>query len=209
MREDLTFIAVVLDRSGSMATVLDDTIGGFNAFLEEQKKSREGQVLFTLVQFDDQYEIPVNGRLISDVPPLTKETYVPRGWTALYDAIGRTIDDVGSKLRAMPDSERPGKVVIMIQTDGHENRSRDYTRARVAEMIKHQKEKYDWDFVFIGASELAVKDAVAIGVSHDWAAQYSATPEGTSNIMRTASAGMLKYRSLGVGETKTNGFFAS
>lgn len=208
MKEDLTYIVVVLDRSGSMRGVKADTIGGVNGFIEKQKTA-PGQALFTLIQFASAPETTVNGMPIKDVALLTDTTYQPTGSsTSLYDAIGMTIDSVGAKLAALPESERPGKVLVMIQTDGCENSSHLYSRNRVAEMIKHQRDKYDWDFVFVGASEIAVRDAVALGIPKDWTEQYAATPAGTAGMLRGASANAVNYRSLKSGETKTNGFFA-
>ncbi len=196
MNNNLTYIAVILDRSGSMAGVKHDTIGGFNAFLEEQRKA-PGEALFTLVQFgnprdflETEVEVPFDR-----VPPLNELTYVPSSAsTALYDAIGRTIDAIGARLRNRPEAERPGKVLVMIQTDGQENDSRRYDRKKVAEMIKHQREKYNWDFAFIGATEGAVTDAIEIGIAQNFTTQYAATPQGTADILRAASIGTRNYR---------------
>lgn len=194
MNENLTFIAVVLDRSGSMFTVQADTIGGFNAFLAEQQAC-PGEATLMLVQFADDRQI-TSARPIADVAPLTPFTYYPDGpSTALYDAIGFTIDAVGARLAALPEADRPGKVLIMIQTDGLENSSRLYSRERVAEMIKHQRAKYNWNFVFVGASEAAVSDAVDLGIAQNWTMQYAPTPEGTAEILASASAGTRMYRS--------------
>jgi uncharacterized protein YegL len=195
MRNDLTFIAVVLDRSGSMGGVRADTIGGFNAFLDEQRKA-PGQALMTLVQFDDRYEVNYSAKPLSDVPYLSELTYVPRGGTALLDAIGLTIDSVGAQLRSMPEEDRPGKVLIMIQTDGGENQSREYSRKRIADMIKHQREKYSWDFAFIGADETSIAEAVQLNIPVNFTTKYAATPEGTANVLRTASAAVANYRSV-------------
>lgn len=201
MRTDLTFVAVILDRSGSMQFVTEDTIGGFNGFLEEQQKC-PGEALFTLVQFADGYTVSADAIPISKAQPLNRDTYQATGSsTALYDAIGVTIDSIGAKLRAMPESERPGSVLVMIQTDGQENSSHLYSRDRVAQMIKHQREKYSWNFAFIGATEQAVVDAVDMGIGLQWVNQYAATPEGTSNMLRSASAGTARYRN----EVATNG----
>lgn len=196
MKQDLTFIAVVLDRSGSMQSVSEDTIGGFNGFLEEQQAC-PGEALFTLVQFAEHACVPAPIP-ISDMRPLNEDTYRATGnSTALYDAIGATIDSVGARLHCLSEKDRPGKVLIMIQTDGHENSSTHYTRAQVAKMIKHQREKYTWDFVFIGASEQAVADAIEMGVAANFTNQYAPTPEGTSEMLRSMSAGTANYRTSG------------
>lgn len=201
MRQDLTFVAVILDRSASMRGVTDDTIAGFNSFLEEQQ-ALPGEVLFTLVQFAEDSFTAASAIPISQVKPLTRETYQATGaGTALYDAIGRTVDSVGAQLAALPEYQRPGRVLVMIQTDGQENSSRYYTRDRIANMIKHQRQKYSWDFVFIGATEQAVADAATFGVQAGWAGQYAATPEGTSRMLRDVSGSVARYRH----EVATNG----
>lgn len=197
MKDNFTYIAVILDRSGSMAGVKSDTIGGFNAFLAEQRKA-PGEALFTLVQFgspseliESEAEVPFD-----KVPDLTDVTYDPSsGSTALYDAIGYTIDRIGERLSARPESERPSKVLIMIQTDGQENSSQRYDRKKVASMIKCQREQYNWDFAFIGATEGAVTDAIELGVAQNFTAKYAATPAGTAQVFQTASLGVRNYRS--------------
>jgi hypothetical protein len=193
---NLTFIAVVLDRSASMGPLKSDTIGGFNTFLEEQKKT-PGDALFTVAQFANpgDYRLTADATPIAAVEPLTDATYSPTGGsTALLDAIGLTIDTVGTKLKAMPEAERPCRVLIMIQTDGAENSSREYTRARIQEMIKHQREKYDWDFAFVGASEQSLAQAQTYGFQAKDMAQYSASPEGTHQVMRNMSVQTTSYR---------------
>ncbi len=195
MRKDLTFIAVVLDRSGSMGAVREATITGFNAFVEEQKTA-PGDALFTLVQFDHEYQKVFDGVPIGRVELLSDATYVPRGNTALYDAVGRTIDDVGAKLRSMREEDRPGKVIVMIQTDGAENASRKYTSAKLAEMIQHQREQYQWEFVFVGATEAALTDARDWGISGTKMTSYTPDAAGTGQILRVMSAGTSKYRGM-------------
>ncbi len=202
MKKDLTYIAVVLDRSGSMGGVRDDTIGGFNAFLEEQKQ-QPGQVLFTLVQFSDLPEVQVFSVPLAEVQPLTRATYVTQGWTALYDAIGVTIDSVGAALRALPEDQRPSKVLVMIQTDGFENKSILYDRDRIAGMIRHQREKYSWDFAFVGATESAIADAVELNIPRTFTTLYLPSAEGTAGVIRTASAAVANYRSVDRGAYAT------
>lgn len=146
-------IIIVLDRSGSMESVKTDTIGGFNAFLKRHKEEAKGEVLITLAQFDDRYDIMYSGSPVWNAPLLTSETYVPRGMTALYDAVGRTINEIGSRLSKTPEYDRPSKIIFVILTDGHENSSKEFTQSRVQELIKHQTEKYSWQFVFLGADQ--------------------------------------------------------
>ncbi len=160
-----TDITIVLDRSGSMASIADDVVGGLNTFVEAQRRLG-GEACFTLVQFDDQFEVVHDHVPLRDVPPLTRETYVPRGTTALLDAIGRTIVQTGVRLAMMPDADRPRAVILAVQTDGYENASREFTRDQVFAMIRHQEEKYAWQFVFLAAEQ----DAIARGAEMGFAA---------------------------------------
>ncbi len=177
MRADLTEIAFVLDRSGSMNPIAADAIGGFNTFLAAQQ-ALPGQARLTLVLFDHEYLVPHNNVDIHAVPPLDATTYVPRGMTALLDAVGRTIDDAGARLAATPEAERPAKVIVAILTDGQENASRDYTFVKVAAMIKHQQEKYSWEFVFLAANQDAIAAAGALSIREQDAIAFAATPQG-------------------------------
>lgn len=193
MKSDYTHIAMVLDRSGSMASIASDTIGGVNAFLETQRKV-PGECSVTLVQFDDIIETLCDGKRIAEVQPLTKETYVPRNNTALYDAVGQTIVKTGDCLMHKPEAERPGKVIFAIITDGMENASREYDRAKVFDMIKHQREAYKWEFIFIGANQdaLATGEGMAIPRSHSM--NYAANAKGTSHAYAAAASNLTKFR---------------
>jgi hypothetical protein len=180
MRPDLTEIAFVLDRSGSMNPIADDAIGGFNTFLKDQQ-ALSGEARLTLVLFDHEYLVAHNNVAIQHVPPLDSSTYVPRGMTALLDALGRTIDDAGARLAGTPEAERPAKVIVAILTDGQENASRDYTFAKVAGMIKHQQEKYSWEFLFLAANQDAIAAAGALSIGPKDAIAFQATGEGVRN----------------------------
>lgn len=147
MRNDLTELVLIVDRSGSMATCGTDATGGINTFIKEQQKL-PGIAHLTLVQFDDKYEFVHKGVLINDVP---EYQLVPRGWTALLDAVGKAINETGERLAALPESERPGCVLVVIVTDGHENSSKEFSWSQVKDMITHQQEVYNWKFTFIGA----------------------------------------------------------
>ena len=131
-------ITVVLDRSGSMEAVADDTIGGFNHFVKDQREEA-GSACLTLVQFDTEYEFVHRALPIAEVPRLTRQTFRPRGGTALLDALGRSINETGARLAAMPEAERPGRVVFVVLTDGEENSSREFHAAKVGQMIAHQR----------------------------------------------------------------------
>jgi hypothetical protein len=177
MRSDLTEIAFVLDRSGSMNPIAGDAIGGFNTFLAAQQ-ALPGEARLTLVLFDHEYLVTHNNVPIQAVPPLDATTYVPRGMTALLDAVGRTIDDVGTRLAGTPEEQRPAKVICAILTDGQENASRDYTFAKVAAMIKHQQEKYSWEFLFLAANQDAIAAAGALSIQPKDAIAFQPTGQG-------------------------------
>jgi len=151
MNTDLTQIAFILDRSGSMQSMAEEAIGGFNAFLKEQQKE-EGEARLSLVLFDHEYTPVVENKPIKEVKPLNANSYEPRGMTALLDAMGRTIDDLGKQLAAMPEKERPGTVIVVTLTDGMENASEDYSYERLGQMIEHQKDAYNWEFLFLGSN---------------------------------------------------------
>jgi Mg-chelatase subunit ChlD len=150
-RADATQIAFILDRSGSMGSMAQEAIGGFNAFLKEQQKEK-GEARLSLILFDHEYTPVVENRPIEEVRPLNAKSYEPRGMTALLDAMGRTIDDLGKQLAEMPERERPGTVIVVTLTDGLENSSQEYTYDRLGEMIEHQKDAYNWEFLFLGSN---------------------------------------------------------
>ncbi|MBX7104668.1 MAG: VWA domain-containing protein [Gemmataceae bacterium] len=169
MDANKTDITLVVDRSGSMAAIQADAEGGINTFIRGQS-SETGVALLTLVQFDTEYEFVHRGVPINSVP---EYKLVPRGSTALLDAVGRAIQETGQRLAAMPEAERPGLVVFVIVTDGHENASREYTKARIKEMIAHQQSVYKWQFTFLGANQDAFAEAAAMGMAQDAAANFS------------------------------------
>jgi uncharacterized protein YegL len=190
MKYDFTDITVVLDRSGSMSAVANDTIGGFNQFIKEQK-SVKGKANLTLMQFDTEYELVHNGKDIKEVPSLE---FSPRGGTALFDAVGRSITETGTRLRRMSDKDRPAKVIFVIITDGEENSSKEYTREKVKGMITHQQEKYNWSFVFLGANIDAIQAAGYMGISGYNAMNYAPTGVGMAAAFGTTSSNMASYR---------------
>lgn len=161
MRKDLSDLTVVLDRSGSMHVCQSDAEGGLNRFVEDQKK-RPGEALFTLVQFDTEYEFVHRAVPIGKVPHCS---LVPRGNTALLDAVGRAIVETGERLAKMPEADRPGLVVFVIITDGQENSSREFTKTKVQEMISHQQDVYKWQFIYLGANQDAFAEAGDLGIA--------------------------------------------
>ncbi len=200
MKDDLIDITIVLDRSGSMEAVREDTIGGFDAFLEEQK-AVPGDASLTLVQFDDKYEVLYEGKRLQDAPALSTRTFVPRGSTALLDAIGRAVNATGARLAAQRESERAGKVLFVIMTDGEENASREFSSRQVFDMITHQREKYQWEVVFIGANQDAVATGASYGIPKANALNYAATPAGTRGANATLSKATASFRRRSVSQS--------
>jgi len=190
MKTDFTDITVVLDRSGSMASVVNDTKGGFDHFVDDQKKA-PGQANLTLVQFDTIYDFVHQGKPIAEVPPLVFE---PRGGTALLDAIGRAINETGARLKAMPESDRPAKVVFVIITDGEENASKEFTKDRINDMIKHQRDAYKWEFVFLGANQDAIQAGTQLGIAPLNSMTYAHNSKGVQAAFHTTSMNMRSFR---------------
>jgi hypothetical protein len=196
VQTDLTEIAYVLDRSGSMQSLASDAIGGFNAFLSDQKQL-PGRANFTLVLFDHEYLVLHRSVDIRHVPELDDKSYVPRGNTALLDAVGRTIDDLGAHLARTPEHLRPAKVMIAIFTDGLENSSRVYTTDRLAASIQHQQEKYSWEFLFLAANQDAIASAAKFAIPAAQAMNFAATPAGVRASNFELNERVKKFRSSG------------
>ncbi|MBC7797307.1 MAG: VWA domain-containing protein [Pyrinomonadaceae bacterium] len=193
MKENYTDVNIVLDRSGSMASIKNDTIGGFNEFLREQQ-TVEGMATITLAQFDDVYDIVYRAIDVKAAPMLDDKTFVPRGSTALLDAIGRTINETGKRLSGLGDSEKPEKVIFVIVTDGEENSSREFDNGKINEMISHQRDVYKWEFVFLGANQDAIASASNMGIQASHAMTYAASPEGTQMAFQAVSKNMASAR---------------
>lgn len=193
-KENFTSINVIIDRSGSMAGLATDTIGGFNTFLAEQK-AQPGEAMFTLCTFNTDYHLVHDCVSLAAVPDLDKTTYSPSGGTALLDAMGTTIDTVGKKLASMPEKDRPSKIIFLIMTDGQENSSKRFTPAQIKEMVQHQKDVYSWEFVFMGANIDAITEGEALGISVQNTFNYVSDSVGTKNLYRNVSENMSRYRS--------------
>ncbi|MDX1604606.1 MAG: hypothetical protein R3202_00355 [Candidatus Competibacterales bacterium] len=195
MKQDYTHITVILDRTGSMEAIRDDTIGGFNAFLQQQQ-SEPGTATLTLVQFDSQdpYEIVHHFRPIAEVPALTRETFVPRATTPLLDAMGRGINDLEHSLAKLAPEARPARVVMAVITDGHENASREFSKDQVQKMIQARQKADDWQFVFLSADLAAIDEALASGVSAASAMAYDKNAEGTAAAWASVSVRIADYR---------------
>jgi hypothetical protein len=199
MNPNSSHLTFVLDRSGSMEAMTGDAIEGFNALLREQQ-AIPGHATLTLLLFDDRFESPADFLPIAEVVPLDCETYVPRASTALLDAIGHAIDTTGSRLAAMPESDRPGTVIVAILTDGHENASQRFTWHDIAAKIRHQEEHYSWKFLFLGANQDAIATAAQIGLSADQAATYDASGKGLHASYKTSGRKISAFRRKAAGD---------
>ena len=171
-------IAFVLDRSGSMKSCQQAAIDGFNQFLTDQQKT-DGLAKLTVVLFDDEYLVPISSIPVEEVVSLTDDTYQPRGCTALLDAIGQTIDNLGQRLAELAEKDRPGQVIVAILTDGLENASQRFTWKEIAGKIKHQTDTYKWIFLFLGANQDAIATAANLSIAANNAANYVADAAGS------------------------------
>ncbi len=175
----MTELVFILDRSGSMSGLESDTIGGFNAMIEKQKKE-PGACLVSTVLFDDQCQVVHDRTPLEKVPALTDREYYVRGCTALLDAVGGAIHHIGNVHKYARPEDRPEKTLFVITTDGLENASRVYDYARVRAMIQRQKERYGWEFLFLGANIDAAAEAARFGISADKAVRYQSDRVGTA-----------------------------
>lgn len=192
MKQNFTSINIVIDSSGSMHGLRHDTIGNFNSFLKDQKEF-PGEATFTLCTFNNEYTIIHDFIKINDVPDLDIKNYNPMGGTALLDAIGFTMDSVGKKLSDMKKDDRPSKVLFVVITDGQENSSRSYTVDKIKTMVSHQKDVYNWEFMFFGASIDQIAAGTNLGVARSMG--YIPTAAGVKDLYRSISTNSISYRS--------------
>ncbi|WP_330228098.1 VWA domain-containing protein [Nocardia sp. NBC_00508] len=192
---DSTLIAVLLDRSGSMQSIKSDTEGGFAAYIEQQREVPKS-IEVTLAQFDTEYECLYANRPIAEVPPPSLQ---PRGMTALYDAVGKLVTDVGADLAKRPEQERPGTVIVVVLTDGHENSSKEWSHAAVKSLITQQQDVYNWTFLFLGANMDAVAIGTEMGFAPGQSITYAAAPGGVSGAFGAAAAYSTRAQSAPVG----------
>ena len=192
MNDSLAEIAYILDRSGSMRPMQQAAITAFNDFVSSQREV-PGQARLTLVQFDDCYEVPISACDLARVPKLTRATYTPRGSTALQDASGRTLQETAQRIDTLPESEKPGKVIFVIFTDGLENASRKYTHHHVSDLISQYRDRHGWEFLFLAANQ----DAIASAASLSMDSHLSGNVEFSENGVRsTGHAWSRKVRSI-------------
>lgn len=196
MKAKFTELVFILDRSGSMGGLEGDTIGGYNAMLAKQRAAA-GEARITTVLFDDRYELLHNRADIRSAVPITEREYFVRGSTALLDAIGRTIDTLIRAQRNADREHRAERVIFVITTDGMENASREYDSARVKAMIERQKNRYGWEFLFLGANIDAIETAGRFGIASNLAQNYCADEEGTRLNYRAMSEAVLSFRRCG------------
>ncbi len=196
MKKDLTELVFILDRSGSMAGLESDTIGGYNALLEKQKEET-GEAVVTTVLFDDSYEILHDRIGLKGIAPITKKDYFVRGSTALLDAIGKTINKISRAQENTLPSERAEKVIMVITTDGMENASREFGYAKVREMIEYQKERNGWEFIFLGANIDAIETAGRFGIDADKAVNFHADGVGCRTSFFCMNSAVSEFRSSG------------
>ena len=177
MNNNLTELVFILDKSGSMSGLENDTIGGFNSMLQKQK-NEEGNANITTVLFDHDYELLHDRVNIKNVNDISKKEYFVGGTTALLDAMGRTINYIGKSIVDTNENDHPGKVIFVIITDGMENSSHEFSTNKIKSMVEHQKTKYSWEFVFLGANIDAIKTAENFGIDEDRATNFCADSEG-------------------------------
>lgn len=202
MKSGLTYIVFVIDRSGSMDSIKHDMIGGFNSFIKAQRDAKVGDCRVFAYKFDTEYETIFENVDVNSVAELNNDNYKPRGGTALYNSLGKTINDIGAKLTALPESERPEKILIVTITDGEDNsiltKFKDatiYTSKKVKEMTEHQTTNYKWDFAYIGANQDAWVVGSSMGCSNNL--NYVATAAGTAAAFKNLSSSTVSYRSAG------------
>lgn len=193
MKENLTELVFILDRSGSMSGLESDTIGGFNSMIRKQQKET-GEAIVSTVLFDDVSEVIHDRVEITDVKQMTEEDYYVRGCTALLDAVGGAIHHIGNVHKYARDEDRPAKTLFVITTDGLENASRNYSFDDVKLMIEHQKEKYGWEFLFLGANIDAIEVAGNMGITKDRAANYNCDEAGTALNFEVLEAAVSRVR---------------
>lgn len=193
MKKNLTELVFILDRSGSMSGLERDTIGGFNAMIEKQKK-QDGECIVSTVLFDDESRVIHDRVSLDEIRPMTEDDYFVGGCTALIDAIGGAIHHIGNVHKYARPEDVPENTIFIITTDGQENASHRYSSDKVKQMIERQKDKYGWEFLFIGANIDAVETAKRYGIDRNRAVNYNADAQGTSVLYETVSKAVCNVR---------------
>ncbi len=193
MNNNLTELVFILDRSGSMSGLEKDTIGGLNSLIAKQKREA-GEALVSTILFDDKAEVLHDRVPLEKVEAMTEEQYYVRGCTALLDALGGAIHHIGNVHKYAREEDRPARTLFIITTDGMENASRRYTAEKVRQMVEHEKEKYGWEFLFLGANIDAVKTAQRFSIDEDHAVNYECDAEGTALNYEVLSQTVAEFR---------------
>ena len=193
MKKNLTELVFILDRSGSMAGLEEDTIGGFNAMIEKQKQE-PGEAIVSTVLFDNECQVIHDRKKLQKLKPMTRKEYYVRGCTALLDAVGGAIHHIGNVHKYAREADRPEKTLFVITTDGMENASCRYTYEKVKEMIRRQQETYGWEFIFLGANIDAAREAARFGIHRERAVDYHADSQGTQIIYEAVSQAVCDVR---------------
>ena len=194
MKKGLTELVFILDRSGSMAGLESDTVGGFNGMLKKQREV-EGEAVVTTVLFDDRYELLHDRSPLEGVRPLTGKQYYVRGCTALLDAVGRTICKIAGAQKNTAEEQRAEKVIVVITTDGLENASREYSYGQVHRLIEEKQKEHGWEFLFLGANMDAVSEGARLGIRAERSATYDCDSDGLSAQYQAVSCFLEQARS--------------
>ncbi len=205
-KPNYTHLEVIVDKSGSMSPTAKDTIGSINAFVTKQKEVT-GTASYRLTQFNHTVNHGEYHNSLNDVQPLTPETYSPSGNTSLLDAIGQSITTLGSKLASLAETERPSKVIVVIMTDGEENSSKHWNRSTVSEMISHQKNTYNWEFLFLGANQDAIQVGTSLGVAKGATLNYAQTGSGLRGMGQAVNRVIANSRAYGASVNTTTDLF--
>ena len=190
---DTTKIVFILDRSGSMGHLRQDTIGSFNSLVEEQKE-KEGNCVISTILFDNKVDVLHDNLDIHDINRMTEKDYFTRGTTALLDAVGTTVKKTVHQFKDLYREERPNNVMFVIITDGMENSSKNYSYSKVAKLISNVEEKFEWEFLFIGANIDAIKEGSKFGIRRERSVNYKADKKGNKVVYETISKTITNYR---------------
>lgn len=207
MNEKYTDITIILDKSGSMGPIRMDTLGGLNTFIKGQQQFKDDKVLLTLIQFSNVSSIRLDRVDINYIKEFTVEDYVPGGSTALLDAVGEAIDRAGKRFAKLNESERPGKILFVIITDGEENSSCQYSLDQIKKMITHQQDVYKWQFVFLGANQDAFQSAASFGILTRNTSNYYNTSKGINDVFLALNSNTRIYREASAEKVQTSSFF--
>lgn len=194
MKKDYTHCVIILDESGSMSDLKNNTINSYNEFIQEQKKNK-GDCTLTLYTFNNKSKKVYDEINLQELNNIDSKLYNPNGMTALYDCIGKAIDEVGKSLASKKEKDRPEKVIFLIMTDGEENSSRKFSAEKISTMIEHQRNKYSWQFVFMGSNQDAVLNAKKINIDKNFAITYNNSEVGVTNAVYATNNLVSAYRS--------------